>query len=95
MDITGDVTVSISRGLISRGTAVVAVGVTGLGQIAAGVILVRPDIRAIEIGVGRGIGVAGDVTVGISVGLIGRYPGGRAIGVGRFSQITAGVVMVR
>ena len=41
------------------------------------------------------VGITGDVTVGTSVGLIGRYPGGRAIGVGRFSQITAGVVMVR
>ena len=95
MDIAGDVTFSVRRRLISRGATVVAVGVRRLSQITASVVLVGPDIRAIEIGVGRGIGVASDIAVGVGVGLIGRYPGRSAIRVGRLRQVPVRIVMIR
>ena len=95
MDIAGDVTFSVRRGLISRGTAVVAVGIAGLSQITASVVLVGPDIRAIEIGIGGCIGIARNVAVSIGTGLIRRCPSGRAVGVGGLRQIAAGVIFVR
>ena len=70
MNVTGDVTFSISRGLISRGAAVVTVGLAGLCQITASVVLVGPDIRAIDIGISGCVRVARNVAVSIRTGLI-------------------------